>query len=226
MTAAGRLTASIAHEINNPLQSLNNCLHLVGRRELSPEQQQKYLEMAQSELDRLMTTVQRMLELYRPGVVDRKMTDVNEIVRRVLMLLEPQLRKGKITVQTELSPDLPPIMAVASQIQQVLLNLILNSMEAMPDGGEISIHTLHPVPEANEVQAGVEILLADTGPGIPKSERSRVFEPFVSTKEFGTGLGLSVSYGIIAAHGGTLSLVDGLANGACFRTTLPKDENA
>ena len=232
MAAAGRLTASIAHEINNPLQSLHNCLHLADRKELSQAERDKYLLMAQAELDRLMFTVQRMLDYYRPGARDRQFTDINELIRRVLLLLESQLENGKIVVRTYLSNDLSLVLVVASQIQQVLLNLILNSMEAMVDGGEITIETAAIKPSRTAQQAygegtrsaGVEIIIEDSGPGIPDEERERIFEPFISTKEYGTGLGLAVSYGIVTAHGGTLSLLEGRGKGACFRITLPEDQ--
>jgi two-component system, NtrC family, sensor kinase len=233
MAAAGRLTASIAHEINNPLQSVNNCLHLADRKELNPAERQKYLDMAQMELSRLMTTVQRMLEFYRPGIRDRKSANLNELVDRVLMLLDPQLIKSNIKVNKKLSSNLPQVMIVANQIQQVLLNLIINAMEAMPGGGELLIETdransgAYQSPEngaVTEGTGGVYILIEDTGPGIADSERERIFEPFVSTKESGTGLGLAVSYGIVTAHGGTLNLVNGRGRGACFRITLSEGE--
>lgn len=214
MAAAGRLTASIAHEINNPLQSLSNCLYLVGRDELLQEDRQKYLNAAQDELDRLMTTVQRMLDLYRPVARQRNWTSVQQVIERVLILMEPQLRQSNVRVKTHFGESVPDVLAVASQIQQVLLNLLLNSVEAMPDGGDIDISVeAHP--------DGVEVLVKDTGPGIPEHELDRIFEPFVSTKEQGTGLGLSVSYGIIQAHGGALELVTGKGKGACFRIILP-----
>jgi two-component system NtrC family sensor kinase len=234
MAAAGRLTASIAHEINNPLQSLHNCLHLAGRKELSAAERQKYLEMSQSELDRLMATVQRMLDYYRPGARDRQWTDLNEVVQRVVVLTETQLNKNNIQIQACLAANLPKVMIVPSQIQQVLLNLVINSMEAMPDGGEIKIKTLsaqserqeHPesLEDGFETVSGIDILVEDSGPGVAAEDRERIFEPFVSTKENGTGLGLAVSYGIVAAHGGTLSLVNGGGKGACFRITLPEEE--
>lgn len=214
MAIAGRLTASIAHEINNPLQSVQNCLHLTGREELSPEDRQNYLSMARNELERLMNTVQRMLDYYRPGALDRKPVDLNALIQRVLMFLERQIDDHSVTVHTRCAPQLPPVMAVGDQIQQVLLNLILNSLAFMPDGGKLFIETAR---QNNRV----EVMVEDTGPGVPPDERDQIFEPFVSSKEGGTGLGLAVSYGIIAAHGGSLDLIPGRGRGACFRISLP-----
>jgi two-component system, NtrC family, sensor kinase len=217
MAAAGRMTASIAHEINNPLQAVHNCLHLAKRKELSSEQREHYLELAQSEMDRLMSTVQRMLDFYRPGALDRKPTDVNKLVERVLMLLGQQMEKQGVRVRTKLDTGLAKAMIVGDQIQQVLLNLVLNGLEAMPGGGELYIETQ---PGRGEVM----ITFEDTGPGVPEEERDRIFEPFLSTKEGGTGLGLTVSYGIVAAHGGHLELLPNVRQGARFRVTLPSGD--
>jgi signal transduction histidine kinase len=120
-------------------------------------------------------------------------------------------------------------MVVSNQVQQVLLNLIINSMEAMPDGGEIYIKTARDILESEGMgisnhKSGIEIIIEDTGPGIQDRDRENIFEPFVSTKENGTGLGLAVSYGIITAHGGTLNIVEDGLRGACFRITLPEGD--
>lgn len=214
MAAVGRLTASIAHEINNPLQSLRNCLHLARREELDPDQRQDYLVLADSELNRLMSTVQRMLDFYRPGTGDRDVADVNALVQRVLKLLKKQLDEQQIEVHTSLTEPLPPIHVVANQIQQVIFNIILNAMDAMPEGGDLFIET-------RASNSMVEINFQDTGPGVPAEVRERIFEPFLSTREHGTGLGLSVSYNILDAHGGSLVLLDDRKPGACFRVRLP-----
>jgi signal transduction histidine kinase/FixJ family two-component response regulator len=214
MATVGRLTTSIAHEINNPLQAVQNCLHLAGRAELAPTDQQKYLALAQSELDRLMRTVQRMLAFYRPGAVDRKAVNIHEVLERLLGLIGAQLQENQIEVKTKFSARLPNVLIVVDQIQQVFLNLALNAIEAMPAGGTLHLTTL-------STRKTVDILFEDTGPGVPEAARERIFEPFVSSKESGSGLGLAVSYGIVAAHGGTLELVAGRGGGACFRVSLP-----
>ncbi|HSL42776.1 MAG TPA: response regulator [Anaerolineales bacterium] len=214
MAAAGRLTASIAHEINNPLQSVQNCLHLAGHEDLPPEKRKEYFDLAKNELERLMKTSQRMLDFYRPGAVKAEQVDVLELLQHVLSLTSQQLRQRQIDVKTDLPVSLPPIFAVSGQIQQVFFNLILNSLDAMAAGGELRV-------SAQAVENGIEITFQDTGPGIPENDRNNIFEPFFSTKEGGTGLGLTVSYNIITAHGGTLDLVNGHEIGACFRLFLP-----
>jgi signal transduction histidine kinase len=214
MAAAGRLTASIAHEINNPLQSVQNCLHLAGHEDLPPEKRREYFELAKNELERLMKTSHRMLDFYRPGAVKMEHVDVLELLQHVLSLTSQQLRERQIKVDINLPGSLPGIYAVNGQIQQVFLNLILNALDAMPAGGELTVG-------ARALDDGVEITFRDTGPGIPESHRNDIFEPFFSTKEGGTGLGLTVSYNIVTAHGGTLDLLNGHERGACFRLFLP-----
>jgi signal transduction histidine kinase len=214
MAAAGRLTASIAHEVNNPLQSVQNCLHLAGHENVPPEKRKEYFELAKKELDRLMKTMQRMLDFYRPGAAKVEQVDLLELLQHVLSLTSQQLGQKNITIQTELPASLPLIYAVSSQIQQIFFNLILNSLDAMSGGGELTI-------SARAVKNGVEMIFEDNGPGIPPDRRENVFEPFFSTKEGGTGLGLTVSYNIVTAHGGTLDLIQGRGSGACFRLFLP-----
>jgi len=218
MAIAGRLTASIAHEINNPLQSVQNCLHLAARTELPLEERQNYLSLAQTELERLMNTVQRMLDYYRPAAIDKKLIDVNQSLQRVLSLMEHQLYNNHVHLKSTFSQRLPRVMGVDDQIQQVFLNIVLNAIEAMPEGGELTVKT-------QTGKHGIEVTFEDTGPGIPVDRREQIFEPFVSTKEGGTGLGLAVSYGIIAAHGGSLDLISGSSQGACFRISLPVGES-
>jgi signal transduction histidine kinase/CheY-like chemotaxis protein len=214
LAAVGRLMASIAHEINNPLQAVRNCLHLAGRDELPLEKRQEYLALSEAELKRLMATMQRMLNFSRPSTSDRVSADLNGLVDHVLQLLEKQLLEQNVQVHTDFSPSLPQVSVSENQIQQVFFNLILNAMDAMPSGGEIFISSGYE-------DGQVEVLVEDTGPGIPEDQWERIFEPFMSTRETGTGLGLSVSYNILDAHNGNLELVTGQARGACFRIVLP-----
>jgi signal transduction histidine kinase/CheY-like chemotaxis protein len=217
MAAAGRLTASIAHEVNNPLQSVQNCLHIAGREDVSPEKRKEYFNLAREELERLMKTMQRMLDFYRPGAAKMTDVDVLELLSHVLSLTSQQLGQRHIEVVTDLPKKLPAIQAVSSQIQQIFFNLILNAFDAMPGGGTLTI-------QAQARDHGVEMLFEDSGSGIPEEQRTNIFEPFFSTKDGGTGLGLTVSYNIVTSHGGTLDLVDGSGTGACFRLFLPMGE--
>ena len=214
MAAAGRLTASIAHEVNNPLQSVQNCLHLAGREDVSPEKRSEYFELARTEMDRLMKTMQRMLDYYRPSSTKMEKVDALELLRHVISLTSQQLGQREIEMETDFPESLEPIHAVNSQIQQIFFNLILNAFDVMPGGGVLSIR-------AKNVDGGIEIQFEDSGPGISEDLRNNIFEPFYSTKDGGTGLGLTVSYNIVTAHGGTLDLMQGNGTGACFRLFLP-----
>jgi signal transduction histidine kinase/CheY-like chemotaxis protein len=218
MAAAGRLTASIAHEVNNPLQSVQNCLHLAGREDVSPEKRKEYFDLARTEMDRLMKTMQRMLDYYRPGSTKLEKVDVLELLNHVISLTSQQLSQREIDVETDFPESLEPIDAVNSQLQQIFFNLILNALDVMPGGGVLSI-------KANNVENGIEIQFEDSGPGIPEDLRNNIFEPFYSTKDGGTGLGLTVSYNIVTAHGGTLDLIQGKGTGACFRLFLPMGDS-
>jgi signal transduction histidine kinase len=214
MAAVGRLMASIAHEVNNPLQAVGNCLELASRKELSSKRREEYLQMAMAELQRLGETVQRMLEFYRPGTVERLPVDINGIITRVLNLVNQPLVDHNIQVTMRLEDHLPRVVAASDLIQQVIFNLVVNAIEVMPQKGYLWIASLQD-------KGGVLIRIEDSGPGVAESLRSRLFEPFTSAKTGGSGLGLSVSFGIIEAHGGTLRLVPGSGQGACFEVFLP-----
>ena len=216
LAAMGRLAASIAHEINNPLQAIHNCLHLTLKKPLNEEKKTRYLGMAQEEVERLITIVQRMLEFYRPSKEGMAPTDVHTIIENVLALSSKRLQHGKITVAKELAPDLPVIKAVSDQLKQVFLNLLINAVEAMPQGGELCIET-----KLSEDGDELSVALTDTGVGLSEKEQENIFEPFFTTKATGTGLGLSVSYGIIERHGGRIKVQSELGKGATFTVYLP-----
>jgi signal transduction histidine kinase len=218
MAAAGRLSASIAHEVNNPLQAVQNCLHLAGREDLPDEKRREYFDLARTELERLTLTVRRMLDFYRPNATLIEKVDIAEMLQYILNLMSKQLSESNIKVRVDFSEKPAPVMAVGSQIQQVFINLILNAADAMPEGGNLIIQA-HPMPD------GVEILFQDEGKGIPWEKQTNIFEPFFSTKEGGTGLGLTVSYNIVTAHGGVLEYLPERTPGACFRIYLPTGGN-
>jgi signal transduction histidine kinase len=214
MAAAGRMSASIAHEVNNPLQAVQNCLHLAGRSDLPQEKRDEYFGLARTELERLIVTVRRMLDFYRPGATSQTEVDLAEMLQYILNLMAKQLSEAQVKVIVDFLENIPQVKAVGSQIQQVFINLILNAMDAMPEGGILNI-TVRPQKD------GVELIFQDQGEGIPVEEQATIFEPFFSTKDGGTGLGLTVSYNIVTAHGGTLELLPERGSGACFRIFLP-----
>jgi signal transduction histidine kinase/FixJ family two-component response regulator len=218
MAAIGRLTAGIAHEVNNPLQAVRNCLHLVGRQELDEEKRDSYLKLAQEELERLMETMHRALDYYRASPLKRERVQVNTLLKNVCKLLDKQFREANIQLEFNLEEGLPDLFVVRNQMQQVFFNILLNALEAIQVGGTIWIDTMR----ADEL---IVVVIEDDGPGVPEENTNSIFEPFMSTKEGGTGLGLSVSYGIIDAHGGVIEILPNKENrrstGACFRVSLP-----
>jgi len=223
MAAVGRLMASLAHEINNPLQAVRNCLHLASHRNLENEQRFTYLDMSRSELERLVTTVRRMLDFYRNGQSDLETLDVSGLIDRVLALLNLQLNELKIKVYRGESGKPGKVLGVADQLQQVLFNIILNAMDALESVDKARTIWIDLVyPDGDEMNRQVMIFVEDSGPGIPDELRERIFEPFISTKKTGTGLGLAVSYGIIEGHKGSLVVVSPrYGQGACFEIMLP-----
>jgi two-component system NtrC family sensor kinase len=222
LAATGRLAASLAHEINNPLQAIHNCLHLVINRPLNDEKKKYYLSLAQNEVERLITLVQRTLEFYRPSQGRAAATDVNRLIENVLALTSKRLEHDRVQVRTQLQADLPAMSVVPDQLTQVCLNLIINAVEAMPQGGTLTI---------GSAQRGdwLAIEVQDTGAGLTPAEATRIFEPFYTTKADGTGLGLAVSYGIIQQHGGRIEVSSTPGQGTTFTVLLPvqrSDEDA
>lgn len=235
MAAVGRLVASLAHEINNPLQAVRNCLHLAARKGIESEQRMQYLEMTDAELERLVLTVRRMLDFYRPSGVEKQKVDLQLLIDQVLALLGTQLRDQAIQVHVSYYGENRPVLIVPDQIQQVIFNLLINSMDAMEEAeredqqagsiGDQPMQTRGPKQMWIDVyheKTHALIRIEDSGTGISLADRERVFEPFVSTKPHGTGLGLAVSYGIIEKHQGRLVIADPkYGKGACFEITLP-----
>ncbi len=218
MAAAGRLTASIAHEINNPLQSVQNCLHLSAQEALPQERRQAYFEMALQELERLRATVRQMLNFYRRTPHNPETVDVHQVLQQTRQLLQREFEQRGIVWNWHLQACRPLVQGVPNQLQQVFMNLMLNAYDAMPAGGRLHVQTCNR-------QNRVQIRIADEGPGVPPEMQGRIFEPFMSTKETGTGLGLTVSYNIIDAHGGALWLETEHQPGACFVIELPQLES-
>jgi two-component system NtrC family sensor kinase len=216
MAAIGRLAASLAHEVNNPLQAIHNSLFLSRHEGLGQERRGEYLEMAQGEVERLMEIVQRMLDFYRPSRGGVQPTGLNEVVQNVLALAHKRLQHGHIRVHTGLSDDLGEIPIVSDQISQVLLNLVINAVEAMPAGGDLWLET-------KRSEDGNDLLLSvrDSGPGMSSEQIGSLFEPFYTTKPEGTGLGLAISYGIVERHGGAIEVSSRAGQGTTFTVRLP-----
>jgi PAS domain S-box-containing protein len=223
LAIAGRLAASIAHEINNPLEAIINCLYLVSQINL-PVEARGYLDLAQKELDRVSQITIQTLRFYRASTRPAY-TDIHDLISTILSLLEPRFRHHKIEVVRQFRAD-PLIFAHDGEIRQVLANLIGNAIDAVSEGGRIIVRT-SSAHDWEHNRQGIAITVADNGMGMDSATRDRIFEPFFSTKGLtGTGLGLWVSQEIAIKYHGRIRLRSrrqspGADGGTVFRFFLP-----
>jgi PAS domain S-box-containing protein len=223
LAVTGRFATSIAHEINNPLEAITNCLYLMGQGELNPDAR-SYLEMAQTELDLVSKITMQTLRFYRSSG-RQQLTDVQDLIGSVLDLLDRRLRQQGIAIERRLR-TIQPILAHDGEVRQVLANLVGNAIDALPLGGRLIIRTSSAHNWHTGVP-GVRITIADDGVGMDADTRQRIFEAFFSTKGItGTGLGLWISGEIVAKHQGRLNVrsrrrSDTLSGGTVFALFLP-----
>ncbi|HEY5029661.1 MAG TPA: CHASE3 domain-containing protein [Candidatus Angelobacter sp.] len=220
LAAAGRLAATVAHEINNPLEAVCNLIYIVKNTGNLPEDIVNYLNMAEQELDRVSHITRQTLGFYRdssePGAVP-----LRGVLESVVRLYENKIKSKSIALEMDLA-DCPPIQGLQGEIKQLVANLISNAADAVEPGGKIRISLATAQSEHGK---GVAIQIADNGPGVPEKNHAHIFEPFFTTKEdVGTGLGLWVSKEIAERHGGTIQLDTSNSNGlggAVFTVFLP-----
>jgi two-component system NtrC family sensor kinase len=218
LATLGQLAAGVAHEINNPLGAVLMYAHLSMEELEAADPRRRNLEKVVRESTRCKNIVRGLLDFARQSEPNIEESDVNEILKRTLSLLENQVLLQNIRITTALSASLPKVMMDSGQMQQVFTNIILNAAEAMPGEGELTV--------ASRTTAGdewIEIEFTDTGCGIPRENLEKIFDPFFTTKEVGrgTGLGLAVSYGIIARHKGTVEVKSEPGKGTTFIVRLP-----
>jgi two-component system NtrC family sensor kinase len=215
MAAVGTLAAGVAHEVNNPLGGILTCIENLRARPGDRAMVERYLSLIEDGLKRIERTTMNLLDFSRQRKMELTITSVNNTIRHVVELVKYQLRKGRIDVQFDLDRSDPVMMADPFQIEQLFLNLVLNALQAMPDGGRLTLRTRR---KPDNVVVEVE----DTGEGIPDDIRGRVFDPFFTTREVGegTGLGLTVSDSIVASHGGTLAFNSVVGKGTVFRVSF------
>ena len=239
------LAASVAHEIGNPLNALHIHLQLIerelkklknvssargaaaavrsrGRAQESEAAEiagklEQYLGVAKGEINRLDYIITQFLQAIRPTPPQIKPASLNDVVQKTLALLQPELDNRGLQVKTRLARQLPLAPLDATQMQQVLVNLIKNAMQATTSGGTLTLQT-------GEGSDGVWVSVSDTGGGIPQEQINRIFEPFYTTKEKGSGLGLMIVQRIVRAHGGRIELESQVRRGTTFRIWLPLHE--
>lgn len=215
MMALGQVAAGVAHELRNPLTAIKGLIQVNLRRAMAGAIPSEDLSVIEHEIRRMERTLQTFLDFARPPQPHRRRLNPAELVTRVFAVVRGRAMKQEVILRL-LEPDLPvSVEADHDQVQQLLLNLVLNSLDAMPGGGTVEIE-LRPPRDAN-----VEIYVRDTGPGIAPEILPKVFETFVSSKETGMGLGLPLSKRIAEDHGGSLSVYNLPGAGACFLLRLP-----
>jgi signal transduction histidine kinase len=218
LTAMGRLVAQLSHEINNPIYNIQNCLEALERRGDPRDPNREFLALAQEELRRMATLTRQLLDQSRPLSDVAAPTDLNALTRRVLTLAGPKLAANGVRTEVALDPQLPPVTVHPEAIQQVLANLMDNAGDAMSGGGTLRVVT-RALPDA------VEVIVEDTGTGIPEGDLPHIFEAFYTTKPgvAGIGLGLFVSEGIVRGHRGRLMVESRVGEGSRFTVRLPRE---
>jgi PAS domain S-box-containing protein len=215
LAAVGRLAASIAHEVNNPLEAIKNALYLMES-SAEGDKNSRFLEIARKETERVSHIIRQMLGFARrSGEVD--WVDVNQLIEETLVLMDKKMRQLRIRLNRNLDASLPKIRARADQLRQVILNLIINAQQAIAGGGEITISTSR---HEQALQPSILIQLSDTGVGINEDHLSRIFDPFFSSGKKGTGLGLWVTQDIVRQHGGRIEVSSEPGRGTIFTIVL------
>jgi PAS domain S-box-containing protein len=221
LAATGRLAASIAHEINNPLAAVINTLYILGTSPLVPPEAMEYVKTAEAELARIVHITKQTLSFYREVVVP-KITSVAGVLDEVLSAYATKIQKSNMAIHKQYR-SLGQLVAFPGELRQVFSNLFLNAIEAAAGTGTLSVRVKET--HNSREQHGVQITVADNGPGIPPANIPKIFEPFFSTKDSkGTGLGLWVSQGIVEKHGGAIHVRSSMAaahHGTCFMIFLP-----
>ncbi len=221
LSALGRLAAGIAHEINNPLTAILINGHLIKEKVKGDTKLSEKLDMIIDETQRCAKIVSGLLEFSRQTPPEMKLISINEVINKTLILFESVFLANNVKVEISLDKNLSQIMADESKIKQVLTNILLNALDAMPNGGILKIYS-----QLSLDNKFVEIEIEDSGIGIPEENLDRIFDPFFTTKKSkGTGLGLSISYGIIQQHNGSIEVNSEVNKGTKVKIKLPILEN-
>jgi PAS domain S-box-containing protein len=225
VTTMGELTASLAHEIKQPIAAAvidaKTCLRWLGRDQPDLAKAQDAAARVIKDVTRASDIIGRVSLLFKKRTPQRELLDVNEVIQEMIVLLHNEASRYSISIRSELANDLPKAMADRVQLQQVLMNLMLNGIEAMKDltpAGELMI-------TSRREDGHLVICVSDTGPGLPQEQADQIFKAFFTTKPQGTGMGLTISRSIVESYGGHLSVITS-GSGATFQFTLPGEASA
>ena len=223
LASAGRLSATIAHEIRNPLDTVSNLIYLLRHEQQPDNPTSQYLELASEELARIAQITAQLLTFHREAQAPVEV-NLADVLESVLVLFAPQIRKAHIDVEQRFEAS-PPVRGFPGELRQVFSNLVGNAIDAMPNGGKLILHIRESSLGSDATRRGARVTILDTGAGIPAGVRKNLFAPFFTTKgEKGTGLGLWVSRGIIDKHEGTIHLASRRRagkSGTAFSVFLP-----
>jgi len=222
VTAMGELTASLAHEVNQPIAAAvtdaNTCLRWLTRDEPDLEEARQAASRVVKDAARASDIINRTRSLFKKETPQRELVDINDVIREMIVLLRSEATRYSISVQTELSEGLPGIMGDRVQLQQVLMNLMINSIQAMKD---VSWPRKLAVKSQRAADEQLMVSVSDTGVGLPAQQADQIFNAFFTTKSDGTGMGLRISRSIVESHGGRLWATANSSHGASFHLALP-----
>ncbi|WP_156779626.1 ATP-binding protein [Desulforamulus reducens] len=218
LIALGRLATGVAHELRNPIGIIKTLVELMKDEYSQVSGIDEFTKAVDEQVDRQNMVIQELLDFGRPTKVSIKECSVNDLLKGVLSFSAAMLRKENVTVHLHLDESLPKIMADTEKLKQVFVNLIVNAAEAMPSGGTLDIKT-------EQSENLVTVTFSDTGEGIDLEEKSKIFDPFYTTKKAGTGLGLSISYQNIKLHEGTIEVSSTRNKGTTFTIRLPRKKH-
>jgi signal transduction histidine kinase len=214
LSSLGQLSAGLAHEIRNPLGAIRGAVEILQKDNLPAERRKEFSEIVLRETRRLNDLVQHILDFARPRKAELKRAAIVEVIHSVLPLIRDKASKASVRILSELPSGLPEVELDLAMMQQVLLNLMVNAIEAMPQGGDVRVR-------AFEHDDRLRVEIVDQGSGIEDSDLEKIFDPFYTTKENGTGLGLSIAHQLIEQQGGRMSVFKNRGAGMTFSITFP-----
>ncbi|MCG2715179.1 MAG: ATP-binding protein [Candidatus Marinimicrobia bacterium] len=220
LAALGKVASGLAHEIRNPLTTIKMLIYSLQKEVKKKPDTEKDFKIIFNEIDRMEGFLQNFLDFARPRNPNYDQINIVDTLQQTILLLTPQIREANIRLSTDIQTDEIRIFADREQLRQVFINIILNAVQAMADGGLLEISTLL-LYDPTESTTDIQIIFNDTGPGISPDIIGSIFDPFITGRKDGTGLGLSIAHRIISNHGGWIDAVNNLGKGACFTIKLP-----